>query len=308
MKKTTNPLGLSALAACAIAILSLPASGTTLIDLGKSISDNGITPTGIYWNFDGNALDGSPSGYNGSLVGGKPGQGPTYVEGVFGQAIRLQGTNDTNQRDPSVYWSGTGAADNARMDFVGQSFTGGAWVSFDSIRTGSTQYVHLLERGQYSPSGYSQNFFSLALEKDVNDQWKIVFNIANPSLGVHRPASTVVTTAFNDLDWHHVGFTFEYVPSGNNLITFYLDGVQLGAVRTESFDLVATSLERDRKFTVGERGTSLWTSDFNGAVDDVFITSGLYTFYTIPEPGTVVLGGGMLMVLMGARVFSGKRG
>ena len=82
-----------------------------------------------------------------------------------------------------------------------------------------------------------------------------------------------------DGEWHHVGFNYLYDETGeNHTVVFWLDG---GRLDEASIKVVISSGHPDyavRRFYVGEVTIPNFLSIFDGAVDDVFVTEGVYDF------------------------------
>lgn len=253
-----------------------------VIDLTKPVSES-VKPDGIYWAFDGGTIDdwmpdpvidGSGNAFNGLLQRGAKKPQPTYVEGKFGTAIRFEGNTpfETSEdgklrtfQNPRVTWmqyDRPSAPDPSLLDMAGTSFTAGAWIKFEEINGGEPQLLTVFHRGR-------SNGWTLRLLKDPTDQWKLMY------YGGGRAESDRVAD-FNDLEWHHVAFTFKAGAEGNSL-QFWLDGKPLGdAIPIR--DSITEAPTADRIFTVGESNVGNFGKGFVGAIDDVFVTSGAYEF------------------------------
>jgi len=268
-------------ACCAAIYLTAGSVSAATIDIGKPASES-LTPDGVYWTFDGGTVDDwmpdmvedkSGNGFIGKLLSGAQEQPPKYVQGKFGTAIHFDINLPKEGVDPSkndkypnsrVGWSSSdpdSPPDEKKLDMAEASFSGGAWVKLDAIRSGEPQIVMIFQQGM--PSSWH-----FRLIKDAADQWKIHFN------GVR---STQVTEAFNDLAWHHVGFTFEKGDTGG-AVTFWLDGQPLENPVTVKDSIAPLPAEGRRLFTVGESNLGYFSEGFTGSMDDAFVTTGVHTF------------------------------
>lgn len=267
---------------CLLAQFGLaPAHAQQVIDLTKPVSES-VKPDGIYWAFDGGTIDdwmpdpvidGSGNAFHGLLQSGEKKPQPTYVEGRFGTAIRFEGNTPAEETsngtrtfpNPRVTWTQYDrpmAPDPTLLDMVGTSFTGGAWIKFEDINAGQPQQVTLFHRGR-------GNGFAFSLVKDASDDWILIY-----AGGGH--ARSAKAFEFNDLQWHHVAFTYEFRPEGNRL-QFWVDGRPLG--HPVALDGAITEPPPgNRIFSVGESNVGSFGTGFVGAIDDVFVTRGAYEF------------------------------
>jgi len=274
------------------------AQAAPIIDLSNPVSDSISTITGIYWT--GNTItvgspndttpDSSGNGYTGNLLvmGGTSISSTTGVNlagtSGYGNGIRLA-TNATapgGSGNPEIL---VNLAVTNNLSMVGTDFSGGAWLNFSSILSGA-QTVTVMNRGVWNSA--AQGSWGLNLVKDASGNWQMAFQVGNGSLKetefLSIPTEMTITTGA----WHHFGFSYDFVDGGNNVVTFWMDGVSLGTADF-SIDITAGTTTGERRFTVGERGSSTYNSVFNGTVDDVFVTTGLYEFQAVPEPGTCAM-------------------
>lgn len=257
--------------------------GQSTIDLSKPVSQS-LKPDVVYWSFDqglpGQSLpevveDESGNGLDGRLLAGAVQPEPTYVEGKFGAGIRFPGATPAVvgedgfsrqvQLNPRVMWrlkKVTGSPDGASLDMAGKSFTGGAWVKIEKIKEGEPQSISLMHQGA------AEGQWSFNLMKDERDSWKLS--------AVFTPSSEK-TEVLNNRAWHHVAFAFE-TKNGESQITFWLDGEPLGDPVPTTRVIAQAPTEKHRAFTVGERNMGYFSTGFEGAVDDVFVTSGVQGF------------------------------
>lgn len=284
----------------------------TLIDLSKPVSESIPTPTGVYWT--GNSIttgspnettpDGSPNGYNGILLVGNgsysqtTGVNRTGTSG-YGNGIRLATTATApgTLGNPKIQ---VNLPAGNQLDMVATDFTGGVWVNFHSLLSGA-QTVNLMNRGPWTPS--SIGHWGLNLFKDASGNWQMAFQVGNGSTAatvqINVPVAMTIATGV----WHHFGFSYDYNAAADNVVTFWMDGVNLG---TQALNVnIAADTGSTKRFTIGERTTTGYSSVFDGTVDDVFVTTGLYEFQAIPEPGTYALllfGAGVLLLIRRQRV------
>lgn len=316
MSKLT-PLSLLFTAA-AFAVTSAPLAAQ-VIRIDQPISSS-LTPDGIYWDFNGGSIgtnspgsitDQSGNGFHGVL---QPAQttavNPTYAAGRFGTGVSItpSSANPAADRDPNIFWDAS-TPYTGQLDFVGKSFTGGAWLKLDSVTSPtSTQRIYIMERGY---SGGSQNFFNFRLTRyssQPNSIWAFHLELGNGT-----SANTTITSTMNEAlavgalplgEWNHLGFTYQYGET-ESVVTFWLNGEQLGDSVLTNYKLAATSQAIHRTFRVGERSVSSYTSYWNGVIDDAFVTSGAYQFTAIPEPSAIfsTVAGGVIMFLRFRRRF-----
>lgn len=265
-----------------------------LIDLSKPLSDS-ISPSGVYWNFNQGTIgdtstvaqDQTSNGYNGTLYSGN-GNSPVYAPGRFGNGISLVDSS-ASQQGPRVTWDGgTHSGDNTALDLT-SSFTMGTWVKFNDYNAGSQQKVHVMERGisHFADSSIQRNFVSFYLQKWGVDTWSPTLWLGNGERVVTlAPIVADRTTAFNDLDWHHVAVTLQTTDSGIE-VQFFVDGIALGDAIQSDFILGTVLTNNDRLFTLGERNASSYQGVVNAVFDEAFVTDGAHTFM-IPEPADSV--------------------
>lgn len=274
------------------------------IDLSNPVSNSVGTITGIYWTNNSittaspnnTTMDSSGNGYAGLLLV----NGGTSISSTTG--VNLAGT--------SGYSNGIRLATNAtapgsgnpellvnlptpnNLGMVATDFTGGAWLNFDSILS-SAQTITVMNRGPWNSA--STGSWGLNLLKDVDGNWQMAFQVGD---GISKETEFMAIPSIATGEWHHFGFSYDYVNGGDNIVTFWMDGVNKGTANF-SIDIETGITTNARRFTVGERGTTAYTSVFNGVVDDVFVTTGLYDFQAVPEPGTyamIALAAGLLVV------------
>ncbi len=270
----TRTFIISLLACCPATLFA-----SDIISLSKPISEN-IKPDGVYWNFDEGKLgetdpnpvvDGSGNDFPGYLLPGTNGEWPVYVEGKFGTAIHLKGEHPTDQ-DPRVSWNAleSPGQDETRLDLTGKDFTVGAWIKFSNIQPGVEQNFVICERGF---SSGTNSYWSLVVIKSAQDKWYL--RITLPGVYQHSEGTQIY---FSDEEWHHVAMSL-HVTEHASEISFWFDGQLIQDRRP--LDSAIPPMETDGKnriFTVGERNPHFHISNADAMVDDVFVTSGIYSF------------------------------
>lgn len=273
-----------------------------VITLDQPVSNSVASITGIYYPFTSvtatTTPDASGHGYTGNLAADN-GTTPFQTTGVnapgtsgYGSGIRFStsATSPGSLGNPRVF-ANLPTVNNLGM--AATSFTGGAWLQFNSILSGVTQTVMIMDRGGYnSHNGTNGGHYSLFLTKDASDNWKIGFDVGDGTNSVSVFSN--LTSQNWDLqngNWHNIGFSFLYGGgTSSNTINFWLDGINVGSA-TESIQITSGASDAvTRRFSIGERAASSYVSVFNGSMDDVFVTNGVYTFSpAVPEPNAASL-------------------
>lgn len=284
----------------------------SVIDLSKPVGESLETITGIYYQFDSvtgtTTPDASGNNYTGNLDAGENVSLPSLTGGVnlpgasgFGTGLELYSPSTATGNLNRVYVN-LGATNNLGM--VATDFTAGMWLRLDSVSAG-TQKIILMDRGGMNAnSGVNGGQWGFFLDKDTNNEWRIGFQVGDGASymnGYHN--DLYQNLSLQNGTWHHLGFTYDYIADDDNVVTFWLNGESIGSA---SFNLDITSGHTNatvRRFSIGDRSTSnYFTTYFDGAIDDLFVTTGLHTFQTIPEPGI-----GALIILGGGTFFAGGR-
>lgn len=264
------------------------------INLSTPVSNSVGTITGIYWT--GNSVtpaspndttpDSSGNGYTGLLqlytgtsIGLTTGVNRAGTSG-YSNGIRLATSGTTaSDGNPNIV---VNLPTPNSLEMVATDFTGGAWLNFNSILSGA-QTVTVMNRGYWNSATVGS--WGLDLVKDASGDWQMVFQVSN---GVTSENQYIAMPSIAVGEWHHFGFSYDYVAAGKDVVTFSMDGISLGTGEFSN-DIASGTTTSHRRFNVGERGTSTYNSVFDGTVDDVFVTTGLYDFGAIPEPGTAAL-------------------
>ena len=197
-----------------------------------------------YWPLDegtgGITPDKSGNGLDGTLVGG-----PTFVAGMFGQAIQFDGSN-------SMYVDcGTDPAFD-----ITEQLTVAAWIKMDHVSDrqpivnkegdGVRGVGYRVESGGVvHVQLYVQGWTAAADKTDLNSTVNLVPN-----------------------KWYHVAYTYEFVADGSSITRLYIDGEQNARTDTTVGPLTTNT-------QIQEIGRYVWSAGyqkfFNGLVDDVVI-------------------------------------
>jgi len=255
------------------------------IDLSQPVSKSVPAITGVYWSFDeldGDSVDdGSANDYRGTLDAGNGKQprqipGVTGEGGVFGSAIRLEtaATEPGELGNPRIY---VNLPQENRLGMTASSFTGGLWVRFDSTKAEGSQRVVLLDRGGFTMrlGVEGAGHYSLFLDRDAKGIWQVGFAAGN---GSENEFALTETPDLGDGKWHHLGFNYLYREAGDYAVVLWLNGELLDEV---AMKVEISSGHADiavHRFFVGDRTVPSFLSLFDGAVDDVFVTEGVYDF------------------------------
>ena len=197
-----------------------------------------------YWPLDegigGITPDESGNGLDGTLVGR-----PTFVAGMFGQAIQLDGSN-------TMYVDcGTDPAFD-----ITEQLTVAAWIKMDHVD--DRQPIVNKEGDGVRGVGYR-------VEPD---------GIVHVQLYVQGWTAAADKTDLNSTvnlepdRWYHVAYTYEFVADGSSITVLYIDGEE--NVRTETTRGPLTTSTQ-----IQEIGRYVWSASyqkfFNGLIDDVVI-------------------------------------
>ncbi len=258
---------------------SLPISAH-VISLSTPVSTT-LMPDGIYWNFDGGkpgdsepnpAHDVSGNGLNGFLLQGANGEWPVYEEGKFGTAIRITGS-DPHELDPRVTWKPEETSNHpgTGLDLAGASFTAGAWVKINLIKSGEPQAFCIMDQRVKTPEG--NRGWGVWLIKTDADTWQLRLTINDTYINSQSPVD------FGEGEWHHVAFSYDAEGTTGKLL-FWLDGLPLGGEIeiTEKLPSAGEADDQSRIFSAGERTSHYYTSDSDASLDDLFVTRGVHDF------------------------------
>lgn len=305
---------LAAASVCAAALALSHATASTLIDLNRPVSESLNSIDGIYWNFDAlrpppnekTIADSSSNGHVGyldavtttnplnplpSLVGGVDREGANG----FGSGLSL--TREVGANANSRVYTNMAATNSLGM--ADTSFTGGVWLNLDSVQSGAQRVILMDKGGLGRLGGADQGGWGFYLDKDAAGHWLLGFQSNNGvalSSGYHSTEYEALN--LQDGEWHHLAFNYEYRKGQENVVTFWLDGEAVGTALL-NVDITSGSTNTTaRRFSVGERATSSYQSRLDGRIDDLFVTTGIYGFHPIPEPGTyALLGVGLTLSL-----------
>ena len=152
-----------------------------------------------HWSADGHADD-DVAGRNGTLL-----NGAGYDAGLFGQAFRLDGTDDYVAVPDDDVWTFDG------------DFTLATWVNFAAIRTGSMGSLpNVFLAHDQGPYGVPKWVFA------YDGRSSLFFHI-NGNGSVFLPAPDPFNPTVGE--WHHVALT-----RSADTYTFYADGASKGSV------------------------------------------------------------------------------
>jgi hypothetical protein len=184
-----------------------------------------------WWRGEGDALDASGNGNDGTLIGGA-----TYATGKFGQAFSLDGEDDYIDMESSSSLN------------LQHSFTMSAWVKTDTIFIGTQRILGRVG----APIG-----------EDLGGDgygWGIVGNqLRFTTFNKQDYDSTLAD--INPDTWYHLAIVFD----SNNAVSFYVDGEYLETIAGyESGDDVS-----EANFTIGN--TTYFQEPWSGSIDDVAI-------------------------------------
>lgn len=280
----------------ALGLICGHAAEKEVIDLSKPVIESVPIITGIYWNFDEMAgpqelfLDGSGEENNGIPMAGN-GEAPSVVDGVnrpgtsgFGKAVRLSTKEPVpgTEGNPRVL---VNMKVTNSLTLADTSFTGGLWVRFSSIRPEENQTVILIDKGGYNTrSGGNGGHFCMFLVKDREGVWQVGFQAGDGMENQTALSGPLLMEDFQEGQWHHIGFNFDYNPDGGSTVSFWFDGAMVGS-QAITLNLAGGSADtRTRRLSVGERTTTLYVSTFDGELDDLFVTEGHFDFKPLVEP------------------------
>ena len=281
---------------------SISSLSAALIDLSRPVGESLSTFTGIYISADTTETSGSdtftpdlsPNGYDMKFIQGTGVALPSLTTGVnkpgtsgFGNGIRLN-TTQTTTGDPGNPHLLITMPVTHNLAMADVSFTGGAWLSFNSIQSGA-QNIIIMDRGGFSISnGENRGHWGLGLQRSSGGLWRMEFNMGNGTATNRLFNASYSNWDIQLQEWNHFGFTYTFNPEGDNTVHFYLNGVEVGSATTSLNITSGANYTPTRSFAIGERVVSTRTSLFDGSVDDIFVTEGIHTF-VIPEPAAALL-------------------
>ncbi len=221
--------------------------GETLVDQFDYTVDDaaGSIASGMvaYWKLDGNALDASPNGFDGTINGN-----PATVAGQVGNALDFPGNTSTRVSVPYE------AALNPRG-----SFTVSGWAR---VEGGQGGYRSMLT-SRVGLAGDQQGYIIYAAG---NNRWQFWTGTGNSWSNLQGPAVQLNT-------WVHVTASFDATAGPNNdgvftgTQTFYVDGQQVGTIANASYRPTGTTVEKPLHIGIGSDNGDNYR--FNGAIDEV---------------------------------------
>lgn len=227
-------------------------SNAEIVDLSGMIA---------YFPFDGDAVDATGRGNDGSAFGGT-----TYVAGVRGSAIHFDGTTGYAE-----------LVDNGDLDGWG-SFTISLWIQSDSDLYDGVGRRDFIYKGPPV-----QNVTSYGMAYDDYASGILNFN-AMSAADWFDLDSTRYHAGFAQGQWFQVTCTYDGVSD----MKMYVDGVAVGYVYEEGAGLHGNVWDNAHPLTVGRRPDSQFY--FDGAIDELRIydreltPSEVQTLYQMTRP------------------------
>jgi hypothetical protein len=181
-----------------------------------------------HYQFDGNANDSSGNNLHGTAYGG-----PSYVAGVFGQALNLDGINDYVD------------CGNSPLFNITSKITLAAWVKTND--SGNGEHNDYIVKGDHSYG--LKHYFDGSIQLFTFDA------------GGWHSVETPVGASFNGV-WHHIAGTYD-----GSSFKLYIDGtlrktvLYAGSIASSTYSL-----------NIG-RNAEIPTRLYNGLIDDVRIYS-----------------------------------
>jgi hypothetical protein len=211
----------------------------------------GVTPIAAanpdigWWKFDGDATDSSANALHGNEIGS-----PAYAEGMFGQALSLDGSNYVE------------VPHNPVLDLTNQ-ITVAAWVKLNHVN--DRQPIVVKERNEVRGIMYRVDEGTRLVHVQLYKQgW---------TAAAHK-TDVLSTTAMEAHRWYHLAFTYEFVTDGTSKTRLYIDG-ELHVTHDTTVGPLATNTQSL------EIGRYYWSSAyhrwFSGLIDDVQIYSRVLT-------------------------------
>ena len=230
-------------------------SSTATTSLG-----NGAPGLAAHWQLDGNAIDATGSGQNGSVQGGAQFSSDSVIGG---QALLLDGVNDYV---------------NVGSFNLAERFTIAMWAKVDSSQFNIQTFAANVQGGLI-PSGF--RFFVNSYE---TQDGRIVFEAGNDVTGDHA-FSPAGTFAFNQ--WNHVAVAVDR-PAGRVQLYYNGNEVTQDPTTVNNFNLNAT-------IHLGQMTANDW--QLNGGLDDVRLYNRLLDASEISGLASPGSGGPLLVQL-----------
>lgn len=188
-----------------------------------------------WWKLDGNADDSSAAGLNGTPTGG-----PTWVAGVLGEAMELDGIDDY-----------VDCGNPPSLDFGSGDFTVSAWIRMTTIERGTV----------YAKGGDNSGGIRYTLAMGESNNNKMTLTTDDDVTKAQARGATVV----NDGVWHHV----VGMRSGNTAHV-YVDGALDGSIGLpDGYDLSGTSQQNALIGAITSHPDGALIKFFAGTLDDV---------------------------------------
>jgi hypothetical protein len=196
-----------------------------------------------HWKFDGNAMDSSPNGNNGTVVAGgtadAPAVGaPTYVAGKKNMAIQLNGTTE---------WVRVPDSDSLDSTGINNAVSLTMWVQLKGFDETGEDFNFLVSRHEV---GTYHEHFGIGILS------------GRPTVAVHFFFASGATNIPVDNTWRHLAMTYDGITQ-----RLYLNGVE------ETFLDVGWPIAADEtQLTIGgNQNVDLVKELWNGLIDDLQI-------------------------------------
>jgi hypothetical protein len=196
-----------------------------------------------HWKFDGNAMDSSPNGNNGTVVAGgtddAPAVGaPTYVAGKKNMAIQLNGTTE---------WVRVPDSDSLDSTGINNAVSLSMWIQLKGFDETGDDFNFMVSRHEV---GTYHEHFGIGLLS------------GRPTVAVHFFFASGATNIPVDNTWRHVAMTYDGITQ-----RLYLNGVE------ETFLDVGWPIAADEtQLTIGgNQNVDLVKELWNGLIDDLQI-------------------------------------
>lgn len=214
-------------------------------------TDWNITNLVGYWRFEGNALDSSGNGNDGTIIGATP------TAGKVGNALDFNGAS--NYVNTNIDYSKA----------INENFSISVWIK----KSGSTTNQSIIGKG-FGTNPKFEWRLALFSSRPKFDYWDATFTGSSSG----TPLSLFYPTTIPAEEWHHIFVTYNGTAKNGKM---YFDGINVvnsSTVTATSFANEANTVEIGRAFFF--QGTSAY---FNGSIDEVMIFNKSLTTQEIQE-------------------------